>query len=115
MRLRLIVQHLGVCVKVLYDKLFVLRHDVRVVDLVSNEYREVISGTRSAMAVDYVFRTETVVWADSTLGQISRAKMSNNISTVIIGRKDSTVDSNIDGIAVDWIHNKIYWTDTCKF
>ncbi|XP_022656909.1 very low-density lipoprotein receptor-like isoform X3 [Varroa destructor] len=94
--------------------LFANRHDVRVVDLVSNEYREVISGTRSAMAVDYVFRTETVVWADSTLGQISRAKMSNNISTVIIGRKDSTVDSNIDGIAVDWIHNKVYWTDTCR-
>lgn len=91
-----------------------IRHDVRVIDLVSNEYREVVSGARSAIAVDYVFQTGTVVWADSILGQISRAKMSNNISTVIIGRKDLYPDNNIDGIAVDWIHSKIYWTDTGK-
>ncbi|OQR70687.1 vitellogenin receptor-like [Tropilaelaps mercedesae] len=94
--------------------LFANRHDVRVVDLISNEYREVISGARSAVAVDYIFQTGTVLWADSTLGQISRAKMFNNISTVIIGRKDLHADNNIEGIAVDWIHNKVYWTDTMR-
>ncbi|XP_064477406.1 very low-density lipoprotein receptor-like isoform X2 [Ornithodoros turicata] len=89
--------------------LFANRHDIRKINLETNEYNEVISEVKSAVALDYLYNKELLVWSDTVIEAINSAPMKggNEITTVI---KDHLQAA--DGLAVDWIYNHLYWTDT---
>ena len=64
-----------------------------------------------------------MLWTDDTYNRIWKAKLDGTRATVIISTRLSCPGlvktmfnqfySLIDGIAWDWINEKLYWTDTC--
>jgi len=96
--------------------LFANRHDLREIRLESHQYREIMRGLRSAIGMDYDYTKEQIFWTDVTKEQIFVTNL-----TVVEGAKENAskpheviVDdtSTADGIAYDWIHKILYWSDT---
>nr|CAA03855.1 lipophorin receptor [Locusta migratoria] len=91
--------------------LFARRHDIRKISLDHHEMTAIVNDTKSATALDFVFRTGMIFWSDVSDQKIYKAPIDEGSErTVVI--KDQLTTS--DGLAVDWIYNHIYWTDTGK-
>ncbi|XP_041975502.1 low-density lipoprotein receptor isoform X5 [Aricia agestis] len=91
--------------------LFARRFDIRKISLDHHEMVAIVNETKSATALDYVFRTGMIFWSDVTDEKIYKAPIDEGSQrTVVIG--DQLITS--DGLAVDWIYNHLYWTDTGK-
>ncbi|XP_026840432.1 low-density lipoprotein receptor isoform X5 [Drosophila persimilis] len=87
------------------------RHDIRKIALDHMEMTSIVNSTKSATALDFVFRTGMIFWSDVTTQSIYKAPIDEgNEKTVVL--KQSSVTS--DGLAVDWIYNHVYYTDTHK-
>ncbi|XP_013194690.2 very low-density lipoprotein receptor isoform X3 [Amyelois transitella] len=91
--------------------LFARRFDIRKISLDHHEMVAIVNDTKSATALDYVFRTGMIFWSDVSDEIIYKAPIDEGSQrTVVIG--DQLITS--DGLAVDWIYNHLYWTDTGK-
>ncbi|XP_054083519.1 very low-density lipoprotein receptor isoform X5 [Zeugodacus cucurbitae] len=87
------------------------RHDIRKIALDHMEMTSIVNSTKSATALDFVFRTGMIFWSDVSTQSIYKAPIDEgNDKTVVL--KDHSVTS--DGLAVDWIYNHVYYTDTHK-
>ncbi|XP_022211333.2 low-density lipoprotein receptor isoform X4 [Drosophila obscura] len=87
------------------------RHDIRKIALDHMEMTSIVNSTKSATALDFVFRTGMIFWSDVTTQSIYKAPIDEgNEKTTVL--KQSSVTS--DGLAVDWIYNHVYYTDTHK-
>lgn len=60
-----------------------------------------------AIAVDYDARTENIYWTDYSEKAIMRTKFNSTV-TAVVYRGLATPD----GMAIDWIGNHIYYTDS---
>lgn len=91
--------------------LFARRLDIRKIALDHSEMTSIVNDTKSATALDYVFRTGMIFWSDVSEQKIYKAPIDEgNDRTVVV--KDQLVTS--DGLAVDWIYSHIYYSDTKK-
>ncbi|EEB15646.1 Very low-density lipoprotein receptor precursor, putative [Pediculus humanus corporis] len=91
--------------------LFARKHDIRKISLDHHEMTAIVNNTKSATALDFVFRTGMIFWSDVSEQKIYKAPIDEgNDRTVVIKNGLTTAD----GLAVDWIYNHIYWTDTGK-
>lgn len=89
--------------------LFARRHDIRKIALDHNEMTSIVNETKSATALDYVFRTGMIFWSDVSEQKIYKAPIDEgNDRSIVVKDKQITAD----GLAVDWIYNHIYYTDT---
>lgn len=89
--------------------LFARRHDIRKIALDHNEMTSIVNNTKSATALDYVFRTGMIFWSDVTEQKIYKAPIDEgNERTAVVRDLQITAD----GLAVDWIYNHIYYSDT---
>ncbi|XP_012162004.1 low-density lipoprotein receptor 1 isoform X6 [Ceratitis capitata] len=87
------------------------RHDIRKIALDHMEMTSIVNNTKSATALDFVFRTGMIFWSDVSTQSIYKAPIDEgNDKSVVL--KEHSVTS--DGLAVDWIYNHIYFTDTHK-
>ena len=64
---------------------------------------------KGAVALDFDFNSRYIFWTDVIEEEIRRAKMEENPRVEVVA--NISVDTP-DGIAVDWINKKLYWTDT---
>jgi hypothetical protein len=73
----------------------------------------VVEGARSAIAVDFDYEDRYIYWSDVARESILRAPY-NHSHPADSTRTETVVEdlTTPDGIAVDWIHKLIYWTDT---
>ena len=82
--------------------------DVSLVKLGSNDHEKIIPDQRNAVGVDFDFDTGFIYWTDKLSHKIQRAPVNNsrNIEMVL----DDGLSSP-EGLAVDWVNKKLYWTD----
>ena len=68
-----------------------------------------MKGLEDAIAVDFCYAEGFVFWADVSLEKIKRIRVTRDTrkveDVISVGLKKS------EGLAVDWISKKLYWTD----
>ena len=91
--------------------LYANRKDIRIVGTNQKNPNEtiVMKGLEDAFAVDFCFAEGFVFWADVSLEKIKRIRVTGDTrkveDVISVGLKKS------EGLAVDWISKKLYWTD----
>ncbi|XP_035710081.1 low-density lipoprotein receptor isoform X2 [Folsomia candida] len=91
--------------------LFALRRDIRKISLDHLKMTLIVEKTRSATALDYMFRTGMIFWTDTHEGKIYKAPIDEGSAKSVVVEEGL---SNADGLAIDWVYNHIYWTDSGK-
>lgn len=89
--------------------LFARRHDIRKISLEHNEMTSIVNSTKSATALDYVFRTGMIFWSDVSEQKIYKAPIDEGNERIAVVTESKVT---ADGLAVDWIYNHIYYSDT---
>ncbi|CAL8306439.1 unnamed protein product [Lota lota] len=92
--------------------MFTNRHEIRRIDLLKSEYTQVVPTLKNAVALDVEVATNKMFWCDLYQRRIysayiNKASDSSQQVTLI----DSALHSP-EGLAVDWVHKNIYWTDS---
>ncbi|XP_033637179.1 very low-density lipoprotein receptor-like [Asterias rubens] len=90
--------------------LFANRHDIRWLDTHTGEYKSLYSNLRSAVSLDFDVPTNTLLWTDVVEEKILRGPLDTDGTGNPVTLMDRV--ETADGIAMDWIHRKVYWTDT---
>ncbi|XP_048450538.1 low-density lipoprotein receptor-related protein 2-like isoform X3 [Rhincodon typus] len=90
---------------------FTNRHNIRKIGLHHLEYTQIVDQLRNAVALDADVAAQTIFWADLVQHAIFSVLIDNQDGTLEISRVFSDVYLPV-GIAVDWIHANIYWTDS---
>uniref|UniRef100_A0A6P4FDT0 Low-density lipoprotein receptor isoform X2 n=1 Tax=Drosophila rhopaloa TaxID=1041015 RepID=A0A6P4FDT0_DRORH len=85
------------------------RHDIRKIALDRPEMTSIVNSTKSATALDFVFRTGMIFWSDVSTQTINKAPIDEGSERAVVLTKSSVTS---DGLAVDWIYNHVYYTDT---
>ena len=105
--------------------MFARRTDIRVISFDTAIHSNVIlplNGLRSAIALDFEIDQNQVFWSDVTLDSISKSNTNGKGKHSIIylffscpGKDQKVIALNSlespAGLAVDWINEKVYWTD----
>uniref|UniRef100_A0A672I454 Low density lipoprotein receptor-related protein 8, apolipoprotein e receptor n=1 Tax=Salarias fasciatus TaxID=181472 RepID=A0A672I454_SALFA len=91
--------------------MFTNRHEIRRIDLLKSEYTQVVPTLKNAVALDVDVSTNKMFWCDLFHQKIYSAyinKASDSSEQVTL------IDSlhSPEGLAVDWVHKNIYWTDS---
>ncbi|XP_051987125.1 low-density lipoprotein receptor-related protein 8 [Xyrauchen texanus] len=92
--------------------MFTNRHEIRRIDLLKKDYTQVVPTLKNAVALDVDVTTNKMYWCDLFhrkiySAYINKASDSSQQITLI----DTALQSP-EGLAVDWVHKNIYWTDS---
>ncbi|CAL8332388.1 unnamed protein product [Lota lota] len=91
---------------------FTNKHDVRKMTVDRNDYVRLMSGLKNVVALDLDIPSDTVFWSDLSLKKIYSTKISTAGKASV---HHTVIDSDLaspEGLAVDWVHGNIYWTDS---
>lgn len=92
--------------------LFTNHHDVRMMTVDRRDYKRIITELKSATALDVDIPSQTVFWSDLFQKKVYSTQLDHtgdsSPHSVVIDCQDGAPE----GIAVDWIHGNIYWTDS---
>ena len=93
---------------------YALRREIQSFSLDGQDSRSVVGGLRNAIALDYLYVNEScyrLFWSDLAEHTIRTARVVNGTIT-----NTTTLVSNgigtVEGLAVDWIGNNVYFADS---
>ncbi|XP_022326935.2 low-density lipoprotein receptor-related protein 4-like isoform X2 [Crassostrea virginica] len=88
--------------------IFANRVDIRRVLTDNAEHDSILQGLENAIALDFHLRAGHVYWSDVALDKIMRANLNGS-------KPEAVVEYGLEspgGLALDWVHNKLFWTDS---
>eukprot|EP00795_Rhopilema_esculentum_P005428 gene5428-601_t len=88
--------------------IFANRYDIKSYTLNGSDYRLVAGGMKGIVGLDFDVANNYVYWTDVTHEILQRARIDKYSSNELLLRNLHTPD----GLTVDWIGRKLYWTDT---
>ncbi|XP_028744258.1 low-density lipoprotein receptor-related protein 8 isoform X8 [Peromyscus leucopus] len=92
--------------------IFTNRHEVRRIDLVKRDHSRLIPMLKNVVALDVEVATNRIYWCDLSYRKIYSAHMDKaSIPDEQVVLIDEQLHSP-EGLAVDWVHKHIYWTDS---
>lgn len=93
--------------------LFSTQHSIRKLplDSSSNEYTDIVIGQKGIVGLDYDYYNNYVYWTDVRDEKICRAHIPSPGSDAVNCDQIVSRVHTPDGIAVDWVGKKVYWTD----
>lgn len=77
----------------------------------SENERVIVSTTEAAVAVDFLYTGDEIFWSDFSERKIFSCSLKTSCKPQIIVSGDL---GRLEGLAVDWVSKKLYWTD-CDF
>ncbi|XP_055205358.1 low-density lipoprotein receptor-related protein 8 isoform X22 [Gorilla gorilla gorilla] len=92
--------------------IFTNRHEVRRIDLVKRNYSRLIPMLKNVVALDVEVATNRIYWCDLSYRKIYSAYMDKASDPK---EQEVLIDEQLhspEGLAVDWVHKHIYWTDS---
>uniref|UniRef100_A0A2K5EKE1 Low-density lipoprotein receptor-related protein 8 n=1 Tax=Aotus nancymaae TaxID=37293 RepID=A0A2K5EKE1_AOTNA len=92
--------------------IFTNRHEVRRIDLVKRNYSRLIPMLKNVVALDVEVATNRIYWCDLSYRKIYSAYMDKASDPK---EQEVIIDEQLhspEGLAVDWVHRHIYWTDS---
>uniref|UniRef100_A0A8C0HWR1 Low-density lipoprotein receptor-related protein 8 n=1 Tax=Balaenoptera musculus TaxID=9771 RepID=A0A8C0HWR1_BALMU len=92
--------------------IFTNRHEVRRIDLVKRDYSRLIPMLKNVVALDVEVATNRIYWCDLSYRKIYSAYMDKASDPT---EQEVLIDEQLhspEGLAVDWVHKHIYWTDS---
>uniref|UniRef100_A0A9L0TBI8 LDL receptor related protein 8 n=1 Tax=Equus caballus TaxID=9796 RepID=A0A9L0TBI8_HORSE len=92
--------------------IFTNRHEVRRIDLVKRDYSRLIPMLKNVVALDVEVATNRIYWCDLSYRKIYSAYMDKASDPA---EQEVLIDEQLhspEGLAVDWVHKHIYWTDS---
>ncbi|XP_064003469.1 low-density lipoprotein receptor-related protein 8 [Pogoniulus pusillus] len=92
--------------------IFTNRHEVRKIDLVKRDYSRIIPMLKNVVALDVEVSTNRIYWCDLFYRKIYSAYIDKASDTA---EQVTLIDSQLnspEGLAIDWVHKNIYWTDS---
>ncbi|XP_021523466.2 low-density lipoprotein receptor-related protein 8 isoform X3 [Aotus nancymaae] len=92
--------------------IFTNRHEVRRIDLVKRNYSRLIPMLKNVVALDVEVATNRIYWCDLSYRKIYSAYMDKASDPK---EQEIIIDEQLhspEGLAVDWVHRHIYWTDS---
>ncbi|XP_049582985.1 low-density lipoprotein receptor-related protein 8 isoform X1 [Syngnathus scovelli] len=91
--------------------MFTNRHEIRRIDLLKSEYTQVVPTLKNAVALDVDVATNKMFWSDLYHHKIYSAYINKaNDSSQQLALIEAL--HSPEGLAVDWVHKNIYWTDS---
>jgi len=97
--------------------LFANRKDIRLLELTDNRKRAatniIVKNLEDAAALDYFLEKSRVCWSEINREVIRCANIDPRVKGKV--EKDNIVTTGLvkpEGLACDWVGNKIYWTDS---
>uniref|UniRef100_A0A8C1G3G7 Low density lipoprotein receptor-related protein 8, apolipoprotein e receptor n=1 Tax=Cyprinus carpio TaxID=7962 RepID=A0A8C1G3G7_CYPCA len=92
--------------------MFTNRHEIRRINLLKKDYTQVVPTLKNAVALDVDVSTNKMYWCDLYHRKIFSAYI-NKASDA--SQQITLIDTALhspEGLAMDWVHKNIYWTDS---